>query len=343
MKYLTRWVLLIVMLAALALPTPAFARGLFDDRVIFGGNFTLESGETLDGTLVVFGGNVALEAESLVTEDVVVMGGNLEVAGTVEGNVVGLGGLISLSETAVVEGDVTAIGSQLDQAAGARIDGSVISDLGSQLTFPVPGRVYVPRFDVGFSPVFSFAAFALKVLLWAALAVLVVLFLPEQTQRISRVAVQQPVISGGMGLLTAVVLPVLLLALAITILMIPVSLVVAAVAVLAWMYGLIALGLEVGSRLAQLFKQEWAPAVSAGVGTFALILVLDGLREVAPCAGWVFPALAVIVGLGAILLTRFGTQDYPHYMMVPKPPVPPEPPAPPAPPAISAGESSETS
>jgi cytoskeletal protein CcmA (bactofilin family) len=341
MKNLTRWVLLIPLLAALALPTPALASGLFDDRVVFGGNFTLESGETLDGDLVVFGGNATLEQDSRVTGEVVLMGGNLDADGTIEGSVVGLGGLISLGETAVVEGDVTVLGAQLDRADGARIEGTVISDFSSPLSFTFPQRAWIPHFDVGFSPVINFAWFGLKLLLWAALAVLVVLFLPQHTRRISQTAIKQPAISFGIGLLTIPALLVLAVALAITILLIPVSLVVLVIGGLAWMYGLIALGLEVGNRLAQLFKQDWAPAVAAGVGTFTLILVVNGLREMIPCGGLIFPALAGLVGLGAVLLTRFGSQDYPAYGMVPMPPAPPAPPLPPSPPTPPQVESPE--
>jgi hypothetical protein len=164
---------------------------------------------------------------------------------------------------------------------------------------------------VRFSPALNAVAFIFKVFLWAALAVLLVLFLPVHTRRVSQSAINQPLIAGGLGLLTVVALPVLVLALAITILLIPVSLLVIALAALAWMFGLIALGLEVGDRLAQLLKQEWAPAVEAGAGTFVLILILNGLQQVVPCVGWIAPAIAGMVGLGAVLLTRFGLQTYP--------------------------------
>jgi len=332
MKKFIRWIFVIPLFVALVLPTPALASGLFEDRIIFGSNFTLESGETLDGNLVVFGGNATLKVDSLVTGDVVLMGGNLDAAGHIEGSVVGLGGLVSLGSTAAVDGDVTALGAQLDRATGARIGGSVITNLDSPLTFTFPGTVQVPRFDVALSPIVNLAGFFFKILLWTALAVLLVLFQPEKTMRVGQTAVAQPLVSGGLGLLTVVVLPVGVLALAITILLIPVSLIVVVAAVLAWMFGLIALGLEVGKRLALFFKQEWAPPASAGAGTFILMMVLNGLQVTLPCVGWVFPALAGMLGLGAVLITRFGTQDYPSYVTPPVPPVPPTPPEPPTPP-----------
>jgi hypothetical protein len=343
MKYLA---IFLVFVLALALPGSALARGLADDRVVFGDNFTLRNGETQDGNLVVFGGNVVMETGSRVTGDVVLMGGNLSSDGTVEGNIVGLGAVVSLGETAVVEGDITTIGANLERAEGARIEGQVFSNLNSPLTFSFPAGVRVPRFDVRFSPALNAAGFILKVFLWAALAVLLVLFLPVHTRRVSQTAITQPLIAGGLGLLTVVALPVLVLALAITILLIPVSLLVVALAALAWIFGLIALGLEVGDRLARLLNQEWAPALAAGIGTFALILVLNGIQQVVPCVGWIAPAIAGIVGLGAVLLTRFGLQTYPpatasmvvttppETIFTPPPPQAPEPPQPPEEPSV---------
>ena len=55
---------------------------------------------------------------------------------------------------------------------------------------------------------------------------------------------------------------------------------------------------------------EWAPAISAGVGTFILFFVFGGFSELIPCIGWIPQTLVGIWGLGAVLMTRFGTQDY---------------------------------
>jgi len=325
-----RFILLIALLAALFIPTPALAGRLFSDRVVFGGNFTLESGETLDGDLAVIGGNASLESGSTVTGGVVVIGGHLRAEGTIDADIVSLGGLISLGETAMVEGDVTVFGGQLDKAEGARVAGNIVNDGNSPLAFSLPGGVHMPRFEVRSSPILDVIGFFLKVFLWAALAVLVVLFLPEHTRRVSRAAVRQPLIAGGLGLLTLPVLAISLVALTITLILIPVSVVLAAVAGLAWAFGLISLGLEVGHRLAGLFKQEWAPAAAAGAGTFVLMLVVDGIAQVA-CVGWIFPLLVGVVGLGGVLLTRFGVQEYllpvAGMTIMPTPPSPPEPPS----------------
>jgi hypothetical protein len=118
-------------------------------------------------------------------------------------------------------------------------------------------------------------------------------------------------ISGGLGLLTVILAPLVLLFLVITICLSPLALIGVLILVVAWGLGLIALGLEIGTRLAERMNHDWAPALSAGLGTLLLIFVLDGLREFVPCVGWLFPAIAGMVGLGAVLVTRFGTHVYP--------------------------------
>ncbi len=75
-------------------------------------------------------------------------------------------------------------------------------------------------------------------------------------------------------------------------------------------FGWIAIGYEVGQRFTKAIHQNWHPAFSAGLGTFALTLVakiLTGI-PVLNCVGWLVPFLLSMAALGAVLMTRFGTQ-----------------------------------
>jgi cytoskeletal protein CcmA (bactofilin family) len=314
MKYTIKAAFLLVLLAVLALPGTALAKGLQDDKVVAGGSFTLKSGETIDGNLFVFGGAVTLEQDSDVKGDVVLMGGTVAIDGTVTGSVVGIGGVVSLRPNAVVAGDLTTVGATLNRDPGAQVEGQVVNGLHPPFQFSIPGRVQIPdapNAEVHFSPIWSGMWFLFRTFLWAALAVLLVMFLPNQSERTALAAAGQPLLAGAVGLLTVVVAPLLLIAIAITIILIPVSLVGGAVLAVAWFLGRIALGLEVGRRLAVSLKQDWPLAVAAGVGTFLLTLVVDGMDALIPCVGWLAPFLVGILGLGAVLLTRFGTQTYP--------------------------------
>jgi hypothetical protein len=315
--------LLILLLFALAVPVTAWAspqessparelnRRLFADKIVFGGSFTLNSGDQLDGDLIVFGGNVTLKEGSQVNGDVIVMGGNLEAGGKIRGDVSCIGGNVNLLDTSVVNGDVhTAGGANLNRAEGSQVLGNVRSGSGPyDFNFTRRGRL--PGLEVSISPLVDALWFLFQTFFWAGLAVLLVMFLPSHVERTANAAISQPLITGGVGLLTLIVAVFLLPILAITLILLPASLIGALLLAVAWLFGMAALGLEVGRRIERQFHQDWPPAVSAGVGTFVFVLVIFGLSKIVPCVGWAFPVLAGVVAIGAVLLTRFGMQGYP--------------------------------
>jgi hypothetical protein len=316
--------LLFALLLSLAWPVGAWARGqegefssplhrrLDEDKFVFGGSYTLESGERLDGDLIVFGGNVTLEVDSEVAGDVIVMGGNLVASGQVDGSVSCIGGNVTLNDTAVVDGDVTvAGGANLDRAEGSEIDGDVHSGRAGPFDFSFPRRGYVPGIRMSITPLADALWFLFQTFFWAGLAVLLVMFLPNHVERTANAAISQPLVTGGVGLLTLIVAIFLLPILAITIILLPASLLGALLLAVAWLFGMAALGLEVGRRLERQFRQEWPLAVSAGIGTFVFVLVIFGISKIVPCIGWAFPVIAGLVGIGAVLLTRFGVLVYP--------------------------------
>ncbi|MDD5370006.1 MAG: polymer-forming cytoskeletal protein [Anaerolineaceae bacterium] len=307
-------VILLVVLAMLVLPTTVLASNPGTppqaDKVVFGGTYTLASNDTLDGNLAVFGGSATVEKNATVTGDVVLAGGSLSIDGQVNGNVSALGGSIFLGDTAVVQGDVTTMGAALHRGANTRIMGKVIN--GFQGPFQVNVPEVTPAFRLGdtFKPLVDVLWFFFRTLALAALAMLLVLFLPNPTERIGQSILAEPVTAGGLGLLTVIIAPILVVVLAITILLIPVSLLAVFLLIIAGLFGWIAVGTEVGKRIAQMFKGGWPLAVSAGIGTFVISLVA-GAMNVVPCVGWVGSALVSMLGLGGVILTRFGTIPYP--------------------------------
>jgi hypothetical protein len=318
MKIFSKFFLLLTLLTILTLPTNVLAAVPQDsllsgnpDQFVFGDNYILESGSTLNGNLWVFGGNAELRDGSRVNGDIMLFGGNLRVNGQIEGNINAAGGNVHLRNNAVVSGDVNTLGGNLSRDNNARVEGRVSDNRAVPFRFPAPGIVPVtPNININ-NPIVDFLGFLFQSILTAALAVLVALFIPIQTERVARTVVVQPVISGGLGLLTAIVVPIIMLILAITILLIPVSLILGLILGLALLFGWIAVGLEVGRRMARMFKAEWSLPLAAGLGTLALSIVIGGAGKYVWCIGWLLPTLVSLIGLGAVLLTRFGTQHYP--------------------------------
>jgi cytoskeletal protein CcmA (bactofilin family) len=316
MKKLTKIIILLLLFTAVLLPTTAHASGFQDDKVIFGSNYTLRSGESLNGDLVVFGGNVTLEEASTVNGDAVVFGGNVTSNGTVNGNLVALGGIVYLGDEALVQGDLTAVGSSFEQSPGAIITGSVITEENIPFEFDLPekglfeGDFPVPKFKQ--LPIVSTSWFFFRILIWTGLAILVGLFIQDQAVVINRAAFGEPVMSFVVGLGVVVVAPFVLVALIVTILLSPVSLVGIFALIAAWVVGLVALSIEIGRKLVTSLNQNLPVPLLAGIGMFILSLFFNGFSQLVICVGWIPKFILGSWVIGAVILTRFGTQAYPE-------------------------------
>jgi hypothetical protein len=308
-------ILALAAVALLAFPTAAFAAGLPDGKVVVGGTYTLRADEVLTGDLMVIGGVATLEPGSRVTGTVALIGGVLEAAGTIDGDVAAIGGSANLGATAVVHGDVITLGSAVGRAEGAIVEGQFSAgdvDGPLNLTIPQFNLPDIPQWERSFSPLrwtLGIGWYFLRAFLYAALAAIVVMFWPLRTGRAAQAAVAQPLLAGGLGLITFLVaIPVIVL-LVLTICLSPLAFLAGIVLVVAYVLGWIAIGLELGQRMAAAFRQDWSLATSAGLGTLTLTLVLYAINSI-PCVGFIAPAAAYCLGLGAVMLTRFGGQDY---------------------------------
>jgi hypothetical protein len=284
------------------------------DQFVIGESYTLKTGNTLNGNLWVLGGNATIESGAQVNGNIFLAGGNLHLFGNVDGDISATGGLVEIGSSAVVHGNVNLAGASLDQSSSAVISGNVTNEPKGpfQFTPPIGGRI--PDIQMRLTPLWNAIGFFLRTFLMAALAILVAMFWPKQAGRTAKAAVSQPLITGGLGLVTAVVTPLVALVMAITILLIPAVFLGLILLGIMIAFGWISIGMEVGRRLEQAFKTEWALPVTAGLGTFLLTFVVDGVGQFVPCVGWLAPTAVGVIGLGAVLLTRFGTQDYPPYL-----------------------------
>ncbi len=315
------WIVLSLALAAMLLlpglalaggPTAATAANCSGSHSVIGDNYTLAAGQTLDSNLVILGSNASIAPGATVNCQVVLMGGTLDVAGAVLGNVVVMGGDVRLRSTAIIDGQVQTVGGNLTQDDGSQVKGGV--GQGFSLGDSGPSR---PVVDGLFSPFAalvelyrSIARTFLGSLGLGLLGLLVVLFWPEQTARVRATVSNAPGQSGALGLLTVVAVPVLIAIAGITICLIPIAFMGGLVLTAGIAFGWIALGELVGQRLAGALKLvNLSPAVATGLGTALLSLVVAAISWV-PCIGWIAPVVLAAIGLGAVTLTRFGTQPY---------------------------------
>ncbi|NWG35193.1 MAG: hypothetical protein HXY42_12180 [Chloroflexi bacterium] len=316
----------LLLLAVLILPTNsvyAQGPGPGNGRVIFGSNITVTSDEPFEGDLVLFGGNVTVEKGAELNGDLVVIGGNIIGEGFFNGEVVIVGGQIKLEESATVSGNVVLVGGQIQRADGAKIKGEVFNNVAPQIDIPsgrvppvvpespdVPGVTFPDMANMRFNPLLEFARIFGTSLLMAFLGMLAVLFFQQRLDRVSQAMVTQPVMTVGVGMLSIVALVVS----AVTLILLPVALLGLIPLGFAWLFGVIAVGREVGERLSQALHREWAPVLTTGLGTFILVFVVDSVQALdnifwlVGCFTWVLPVFIGLLAIGAVVMTRFGAQ-----------------------------------
>jgi hypothetical protein len=340
----TKLLTFILLLALLFVPTAsAHAQSPNgDDVLLIGQNYTLNSDETLNGSLVVIGGNALIEDGAVVDGDIVLIGGNLTIHGEASGNIALIGGNLSISgtangdiavvggqavltKTAKVNGDIATIGGQVEKEPGAEVSGDItnnaplvdipaIPDIPNIPNVPdapnTPNVPDVPNVDLNINPLWEVVNVIWRALAIAAIGMLITLFLQPQLERVADTVTHQPLMAGSFGLLTIVGTMLAVPIMSITIILIPVAVMVILIVPLGWLFGIIALGQEVGERFTKAINQTWAPVLSTGFGTFLLLLV-GGFVGLIPCVGWLAVFLIGLMAVGGVATTWFGTRSAP--------------------------------
>jgi hypothetical protein len=315
-----------LLLLALLLPFTAQASEFKEDKVIFGGTYTLLSGETLEGDLVIFAGNATIEEDATVDGDVAILGGRVLTNGTIRGDLVALGGYVEIKSEAVILGDLTVLGSNIERSEDAVIQGTMITHTDLPTEISIPSIIQLsegsfPNFRMWNTPFLSLSWFFFRAVIWAGVAILATLFLKTQQERVNEAAFAQPAISWVVGFLVVILFPVVVIALLITILLSPLSILAVLIALAASALGWVSLGMEVGLRLTKNMERKIDPALLAGLGTFILIVIFNGFSKLVPCIGFLPKALVGMWMLGAVALTQFGTQRYPRGRETSSPPI----------------------
>lgn len=271
---------------------------------IFGGSYTLAAGEVVDDVQVT-GGSVRIEGT--VTGDVTVVGGSLTIDGTVGHDVRVTGGSVRLGPTGNVGHDVSVFGGSIHRAPGSQIGGSVNENTGDGAPWSWwPVGAAPPGFHSGFP--FGGGPFDFIPGLGLAVAIVVIgillqAFFPRQLASTGAVVAERPLISLGVGCLTAMLGALVAALLAVTILLIPGSVAVVLGMIAAFLFGWTAIVLVVGQRVMQALDWQGGAIPALVVGGVLAALVLN-----VPFLGGLVLLLGGAVALGAVVLTRFGTQ-----------------------------------
>lgn len=245
-------------------------------------------------------GDVTVEEGSKVN-NVVSVTGQITIAGHVEGHALALGGSVVLTKRAYVGGNVISVGGIVVMGRGAEVNGRVMeinaANISAYLT-----EILSEEWE-GWSwvwAVFSLAIFAAILII----ATLIVVLIPRPVRIVARAIKEETLritLWGLLGLILVVPLAVLLTISVVGIVLIPLEMILV---VSASLMGFIAFAQVIGERLcALLFKKKNQSLIRETFWGLFILWLVGWL----PYIGWMLKVIVVMMGLGAVIFTRFGT------------------------------------
>ncbi len=272
----------------------------YNGQLILDGAHRVGRGETVTADIWVTGGQLTLESGSRVTSSVYVLwDGVVDADGEILGDLSVLDGALSIGPHATVGGNLNLGGGTITRSPEAIIAGTVNTSL------------QIPASQTELRGKWANHWFWLvsNALLLAMAAFVAVRFAPGPVACVAQAAAHHPIVAGAMGLLAGIVGLALLVQMAFTIVLIPVTLLGLLLFFVAVAYGWVAAGLAVGQRLVQWRRWKITPPLSAALGTLLFVLAVNALGLIPIVTGLV-PIVAAAIGLGAVVLTRFGAQMF---------------------------------
>jgi len=260
------------------------------EALVVAGSLAFGPEAEIAGRAWLAGGDIAVAG--LFRQDVKVYGRNVLILGHVIGNVHIVGATIEVLPSARIDGNLTYVSNTAAKVhPGAQVSGTVTREPGELPTLRMPG--WPP-----FRPLLMFG-------LLAAGALMLALF-PRFTATAVQTVRASPLGSLGLGTAIFFSLPPVILLLVITIIGIPIALMLAGIYAAALLAGFLVAAFYVGERVLRLVRRR---AVAAGywarVGMLAVALIILWLVRHIPYAGGLLILVALLIGLGAMLLRAF--------------------------------------
>ena len=252
--------------------------------------------------VVKIGSDVTIE-EGTKVHNVLAFGGQVTVDGVVENNIIAIGGSVVLTKTAVVSGDVFTLGGIIVRGRGAEVHGDITEINADDISAAIANALSEEW--EGWSWIFAVVSISvfLGVLL---LTILIVLLIPKPVRLVASAVKEKTfkvTIWGIIGLVLVVPLAVLLAVSVVGIVLIPLEMALVLCAVL---FGFIAVSQLVGRQLFTILKRQDQSMMKETIWGLIILWLIGWI----PYVGWMVKMCVIVIGLGGVLLTRFGTTQH---------------------------------
>lgn len=249
--------------------------------------------------IVKIGSDVTID-EGMKVRNVFALGGQVTVEGFVENHVIAVGGSVVLTKTAIVGGNVISLGGIVARGRGSEIHGNLTEINADDISAAISNALS----DEWEGWSWIFAIVSLSIFIGVLLVTLLIVhFIPKPIRVISTAVRDIPfkvILWGIIGLILIVPMAVLLAVSVIGIVLIPLEMTLVLCAII---LGFIAVSQLVGEKLYAVLKRHDSNIVRETIWGLIILWVIGWI----PYVGWMLKVFAVVLGLGGVLVTRFGT------------------------------------
>lgn len=276
---------------------------------IIGGQVTIDG--DIKGSVTVAGGMVTITENAKIAGSLMAASGNITILGPIAKQAYLAANKILIGST--IGSDVRAAGN-IELISGAKIagtltyesttpalidSGATVSGKISQIipakpapTAPVkPAKFIIPV--IGF---FALVKFIMELLL----GIIFILLAPNYTARVAKQISENGWTNFGIGLLSVIALPVLILVSMATIIGIPLGL------ILIFAFGILGFlaNIMIAAYIGSWILQRSTGGKAGIIWSFILGLIIFDLVKIIPIAGMIIGALAYLIGFGALIIVK---------------------------------------
>ena len=279
----------------------------YPSQFLSGDVYILKSNERIAGNISGVGTTLIIQEGALVTGDISLIGGNLDIEGQVNGNVNVLAGTAKLGDSAYVKGNLNQIFNQTDISPKAVIDGEI-----NTFVIPLSG-------DQNFGKNVTNLLEWLKPTIWLLLQFIRIVGLivftliatalfKQPTFNVIHAVRKSPAVAWGAGLLTIFSLPIISIVLIVTICLSPIGVILLIALLICVVWSWTVISNMVGIQMTRWLHLEWSPEGTAVFGALLVGITISAI-SLLPIAGFLINLFFCSLGLGGILLSRFGTSS----------------------------------
>ncbi len=275
------------------------------------GDITISEDKVIEGDVDAMAGNITIYG--IVNGNVTALAGNITIYGKVDGNVRAMAGNVYLRDNAEVNGDITALAGKIFQDEDTIVDGSLVEMIGdgskdyNGINFDnqnINIRFLRDNIFVGnHVPWYFYLWGGLTGLIgWLALGALLMLFFAKQVTKLGDEVVKRPGYYFLVGIVSYLLVPPIMILLSITIVGIPLALLLIPIVLLSTVYGQLGVARFIGVKIITSLNLKFTSDMSRVLlGILAIFLI-----TLVPILGWVFFLITACMGMGTVIINRFG-------------------------------------